>query len=217
MAALGTRIEWREDAVREGAVEEYVNLFVIKYGYAGIFLSLSLGVIGLPIPDEVLMTCAGYAAARGILSMPLAFASAFFGAVLGSAISYWIGRVWGLPLLLWAGPYIGIPAEKVAKTQVLFTRYGSLLLVVGYFLPGIRHLSAYMGGMSGMDLRRFAFFSCVGAFCWSMTYLQVGLALGKEWLRVAVYVRHYGFWLFVMIACIAAGLYVIKKSRLEKH
>lgn len=47
-------------------MEEYVNLFVMKYGYAGIFFSLSLGIIGLPIPDEVLMTYAGYAAAHGL-------------------------------------------------------------------------------------------------------------------------------------------------------
>ncbi|WP_400162495.1 DedA family protein [Brevibacillus sp. TJ4] len=197
-------------------MEEYVNLFVAKYGYAGIFFSLTLGVIGLPIPDEVLMTYAGYAAARGILSMPLAFASAFCGAALGSTISYGVGRIWGLPLLAWLGPYVGITAARLAKTQGLFGRYGSLLLVVGYFLPGIRHLSAYIGGMSGLNVRRFVLFSFTGAFCWSMTYLQVGLALGKDWLRFVVYARHYGFWLFVMIACIAAGLYVIKKSRLDE-
>mgnify|MGYP001030715795 CR=1 FL=1 len=197
-------------------MEEYVNLFVMKYGYAGIFLSLSLGVIGLPIPDEVLVTYAGYAAARGILSMPAAFVSAFFGAGLGSTISYALGRKWGMPLLLTTGPYLRITAEKLARTQEHFARYGSFLLFFGYFVPGVRYLSAYIGGMAGMGPGRFAVFSCTGAFCWSMTYLLFGHALGKEWLRFAVNARHYGFWLLVMILCIGIGVYVIKKSRWEQ-
>lgn len=67
-----------------------------------------------------------------------------------------------------------------------------------------------------MGVRRFALFSYTGAFCWSMTYLQFGLALGKDWLRFIVYARHYGFWLLVMTSCIVLGVYVIKKSRMEK-
>lgn len=197
-------------------MEEYVNLFVMKYGYAGIFLSLSLGVFGLPIPDEVLVTYVGYAAARGILSMPAAFASTCLGAGMGSVMSYAIGRKWALPLLDRAGPYLGITAEKRKRAQAQFARRGPILLFAGYFLPGLRFLTAYLAGAAGIGLRRFALYSVSGAIFWSMAYIQVGLALGKDWLRFAVHARHYGFWLLVMLTCIGAGVYILRKSGWEK-
>ncbi|RNB69058.1 DedA family protein [Brevibacillus panacihumi] len=198
---------------RRRDVEQVLDVLVMKYGYLGIFGSLALGIIGLPIPDEVLMTYAGFAVARGTLLMPLAFLSAFLGAITGITISYMIGRKWGLPLLLRFGPYLHITEQKIASTQKLFTRYGPFLLVIGFFLPGVRHLTAYLAGMAVMDLRRFILFAYSGAFLWSMTFLQLGFALGKDWYRVAVYARHYGFWLLVIAVLIGLGVYVWRRGR----
>lgn len=194
-------------------MEHFLDVLVMKYGYLGIFGSLALGVIGLPIPDEVLMTYAGFAVFRGTLYMPWTFMSAFLGAITGITISYSIGRKWGLPLLVRVGPYLHITPEKIASTQKLFTRYGPFLLVIGFFLPGVRHLTAYLAGMAVMDLRRFIVFAYTGAFIWSMTFLQLGMALGKDWYRVAIYARHYGIWLLVIVILIGLGVYVWRKGR----
>ena len=39
---------------------EGVFEWVARYGYAGIFLALVLGIVGLPIPDETLLVFCGY-------------------------------------------------------------------------------------------------------------------------------------------------------------
>ena len=96
----------------------------MKYGYVGIFFSLALGVIGLPIPDEVLMTYAGYAVSRGILNLPFTLLSAFLGASVGISVSYAIAAKWGLPLLLKVGPYLHVTPKKIESTQKMFARYG---------------------------------------------------------------------------------------------
>lgn len=194
-------------------MEQHLNLFVMKYGYEGIFFALALGVLGIPIPDEVLMTYAGYAVSRGMLHMPYTILSAFLGASLGITISYFIGLKWGLPLLIKVGPYIHISPKKIESTQKLFARYGSYLLLVGYFLPGVRHITAYLAGISSMDYRRFAGFAYAGALIWSMTFLLLGRALEREWFKVVVYIRHYGITLLLVGAAIALAAYLLLKWR----
>ena len=46
---------------------EWGNL-VVNYGYLAIFIVLFLGIVGLPIPDEVLLTYVGYNVFLGRLS-----------------------------------------------------------------------------------------------------------------------------------------------------
>lgn len=198
-------------------MEQILDVLVMKYGYLGIFFSLALGVVGLPIPDEVLMTYAGFSVARGVLLMPFALLSAFLGATVGITVSYAIGLKWGLPFLLRVGPYLHITPDRITATQNMFTRYGTYLLLFSYFLPGIRHLTAYLAGMAAMEVRKFIGFAYAGAFIWSMTFLQLGLALGKEWYRVIVYARHYGVWLLVIVILVMMGVYVWRKSQISRH
>ncbi len=71
---------------------ENLQEFVTQYGYIAIFLLLSLGIIGLPIPDEVLMTFVGYLCSQGVLTYIFAVAVAFSGAMFGMLFSYFIGK-----------------------------------------------------------------------------------------------------------------------------
>lgn len=189
-------------------MEQHLDLFLMKHGYVGIFFALALGVLGVPIPDEVLMTYAGYAVSRGVLHMPYTILSAFLGASVGISISYFIGLKWGLPLLIKVGPYIHISPKKIESTQRMFARYGSYLLLVGYFLPGVRHITAYLAGISSMDYRRFAVFAYAGALIWSMTFLLLGRALEREWFKVVVYIRHYGITFLLVAAALALAMYL---------
>lgn len=197
----------------EGAVEEYLHVLVMKYGYVGIFFSLALGVVGLPIPDEVLLTYAGYAVSHGDLQMPFALLSSFLGASLGITVSYWVGSKWGLPLLIKVGPFLHITPKKLESSQKLFDRYGAYVLLIGFFLPGVRHITAYLAGMASMDFRKFAGFAYTGAFLWSMTFLMLGRALEKEWLKVAVYIRHYGFTFLLIGAAVGIAVYLFRRGR----
>ena len=39
---------------------ETIAYWVTQYGYAGMFVLLLLAIVGLPVPDETLLTFAGY-------------------------------------------------------------------------------------------------------------------------------------------------------------
>ena len=78
-------------------VLDNVLQWIATYGYAGIFFLLILGIVGLPVPDETLMTYTGFLVYKGTLNFAPALAAAYFGSVAGITISYWLGRKLGLP------------------------------------------------------------------------------------------------------------------------
>ncbi|WP_367379617.1 DedA family protein, partial [Bacillus sp. FJAT-27445] len=50
---------------------ELVQQLIADYGYLAIFLMLVLGIVGLPIPDEVMMTVVGYFTHTDVLNYEL--------------------------------------------------------------------------------------------------------------------------------------------------
>ena len=100
---------------------------------------------------------------QGHLSLPLAFAAALAGSICGITISYWLGRTFGLALIHRYGRYLRITEEHVNKAHAWFERVGHWGLTFGYFVPGVRHLTAYAAGMSDLEPHQFALFAYSGA------------------------------------------------------
>jgi membrane protein DedA with SNARE-associated domain len=197
-------------------VKQYLGYIIAKYGYIGIFSSLALGVIGLPIPDEVLLTYVGYNVFQGKLSFFIAFLSAFLGASVGISISYALGYKLGFPFLKKFGPKFHITEGRIELTQKLFKKHGSYLLIIGYFIPGVRHVTAYIAGISKMQFQRFMIFAFSGAFIWSITFISLGHELGERWFKVSSYIHRYGIYLFALIILGVFGIITYRKFKETK-
>jgi membrane protein DedA with SNARE-associated domain len=189
-------------------MEQSILAWITHYGYGAIFLLLALGIVGLPIPDETLMTFTGFLVFEHKLSLPLAFAAAWGGSTCGITISYWLGRRFGLKLIRRYGKYVRVTEEHVEKAHAWFDRVGHWGLTFGYFIPGIRHLSAYAAGMSNLEPRQFALFAYPGGALWVTTFLTLGYFLGNRWEAVSRQVEHYAT--DVMIVCaVGAVAYLV--------
>jgi len=161
----------------------WVTQWVTQYGYLGLFLALVLGIVGLPIPDETLLTFAGYLAYRGQMRLVPAVASAFLGSLCGITLSYVLGRTFGLYLIHRYGRYVHITGERLDRAHNWFRRAGRWTLTFGYFVPGIRHLTAYVAGASKLEVPVFALFAYSGGLLWSATFIALGYFFGEEWGR----------------------------------
>ena len=62
-----------------------------------------------------------------------------------------------------------------------FERYGYGLLIVVYFIPGIRHVTGYFSGITKMPYKKFAINSYLGALIWSITFISLGKVLGDNY------------------------------------
>ena len=119
---------------------------VSQYGDLALFFLLVFGIIGLPIPDETLLTFAGYLIFKGHLHFPTTLAAAFAGSVCGITGSYLIGRTGGLYVIHKYGRYVHITPERLDYVHAWFERVGRWGLFFGYFIPGIRHFTAIIAG-----------------------------------------------------------------------
>ena len=157
--------------------------WIAQYGYVGIFALLALGILGLPIPDETLLIFVGYLIFRGRLHTIPAFASAFSGTMCGITLSYALGRSFGLYVVPRWHRFLHLSPERLGRVQNWFRRAGRWVLAFGYFVPGVRHLTAYVAGASGLPFLAFAVFAYAGGFLWSVTFIGIGYFLGEGWTR----------------------------------
>jgi membrane protein DedA with SNARE-associated domain len=141
-------------------MEQTVTSWLSAYGAPALFALLALGVVGLPVPDETLLTLAGVLIGQGRLHALTAVAAAIGGAISGITLSYGLGRFAGLPLLLRYGSRLHVDATVIARVRRWYDRAGKWLLAGGYFIPGVRHLTALVAGASKLSVGTFMGFAC---------------------------------------------------------
>lgn len=188
-------------------MEQTLVYLLYEYGYLAVFFCLVLGIVGLPIPDEVLMTFIGYLSSIEKMKLIPSFFSAYLGSLCGITVSYVLGERLGYPFLWKYGSKFFINRYRLKKTQQMFCKFGNWLLFFGYFIPGIRHLTAYMAGISKISYPRFALYAYSGAFVWCSTFIGLGYTLGNNWKIIFQVMHKYGMiLLWILLPLVAIGI-----------
>lgn len=189
--------------------------FVYEFRYLALFLILSLGMIGLPIPDEFLMTFSGFQTTNGHMGFAATIFFSALGSFTGMNISYWIGRILGIPFLHRMAPYFHLNEKKIERAERWFSSYGNSLIVIGYFFPGFRHLTAYFSGMSKLNYLRYFSLAGLGALLWSLSFVTLGRLLGNHWHEITAILHRYSIYGGIALGIIIIILYrySISKNR----
>jgi membrane protein DedA with SNARE-associated domain len=180
---------------------EHLLGWVSEYGYAGLFGLLVLGIVGLPVPDETLLVFCGFLISQARLHPALTWLAGVGGSACGISLSYVIGRTIERGFIHRWGAYVHITEERLERVHRWFDRSGHWLLTIGYYIPGVRHLTALVAGMSGMSFRNFAVYAYAGAVIWVTTFLVLGYLVGENWRAVFEAVHR---WLTIVV--VAAGV-----------
>lgn len=170
---------------------DVVFQWVATYGYAGLFLLLMLGIVGLPVPDETLLVFSGYLISRGSLHPAGTLAAALGGSWCGISLSYGIGRTLGIGAVHKFGKRLKIGDRQLKRVHAWFDRRGHWTLVFGYYIAGVRHLTAIVAGASGLGYKTFIAYAWSGGLCWAATFLTLGYYIGEDWRRIAELVHRY--------------------------
>jgi membrane protein DedA with SNARE-associated domain len=156
-----------------------LTLFVEHWGYAAIFTIVVLGNVGLPVPEETILTLAGYLVWRGDLSLWLVLIVGIASASIGDNFAYWLGRSLGSGALRRYGTRWSMSPARLEATQRFVVKHGALAVFVARFVPGLRFAAGPVAGITGIPARVFFIANVLGACCYVPVVVGAGYAIGR--------------------------------------
>lgn len=158
------------------------HLFVdwlLAHGPIILFLTLALGILVLPFPDDTFLLLAGFLVAQGKLDLSATLWSAILGSITGITVSFFLGRFSSGWLLKNVAPKIQLTEERLKKARRWFHRVGKWALLICYFVPFMRHIAGFLAGGSSLKVNQFALYAYTGALLWVLSYLFLGYFLHR--------------------------------------
>lgn len=195
-----------------------VQDLVVSLGYPGLFLLIVLESTMVPIPSLLVMPFAGFLAAQGHFSLPVILVINTAGALTGSGLSYLLGAAGGKPLLLKYGKYVLVRPKDLEKTEEYFAKHGTWTILIGRFLPVIRHIISIPAGIARMPLVPFFTLTGLGASLWGGGLMVLGYVLGARWKEIEAKAKSVDHLiaLAIVVAILGAALYFYLRRRKER-
>lgn len=142
--------------------------FIATYGYPAI-------LAGTFLEGETVVLAAGYLSSLDYLSLPWVAICAFLGTWIGDSTYFFIGRRWGAALLE-KRPTWRPAAERALR---LLHRYHAIFILSFRFVYGIRTVSPFAIGMSGVSPLRFLLLNMVASAIWAVLFSSIGHLVGS--------------------------------------
>ena len=193
-----------------------IEYWLAKYGYFSIYILLTAGIVGLPVPDETLLTLSGYLVSKGNLKLIPVVIFAFLGSASGITLSYLLGRLLGIFALKKAGKFLHISEKSLNKGELWFEKLGKWTLTFGYFIPGVRHIVAIIAGSTKLKFPIFIIYAYSGAFIWSVTFILLGYYTGEKWQPIIEKIQNHLLLIGILILVLALIYFLIKYFRNKK-
>ncbi|TCW00349.1 DedA family protein [Biostraticola tofi] len=166
-------------------IDVHLAELVAQYGmwiYAILFLILfcETGLVVTPfLPGDSLLFVAGALAAlpSNSLDVHLMVFLLVCAAILGDAVNYMIGRLFGEKLF--SNPDSRIFRRSyLDKTHQFYARHGGKTIILARFVPIVRTFAPFVAGMGHMTYRHFALYNITGALLWVLLFTYAGYLFG---------------------------------------
>ncbi|AJJ11560.1 hypothetical protein CH64_1232 [Yersinia rohdei] len=151
------------------------------YGILFLILFCETGLVVTPfLPGDSLLFVAGALASlpSNDLNVHTMVALMVTAAILGDAINYTIGRVFGEKLF--SNPDSKIFRRSyLDKTHQFYEKHGGKAIILARFVPIIRTFAPFVAGMGKMSYRHFAAYNVIGALIWVLLFTYAGYLFGN--------------------------------------
>jgi membrane protein DedA with SNARE-associated domain len=188
---------------------------ISNLGYGGLTIGLLLDSFGVPIPSEVLIPVSTILAQAGRFNLYVVFIIGTLAQVAGGLLSYYIGRVGGLPAAEKFGRYILVSRHDLERTHEVFLKYGRLMAVVGRCLPVIRGLVGYPAGIAKMPVVEFAVFTTIGSAIWTGVLMYLGIVLSQHLELIDSFMNKFS--IVIVVLLVIAVIYHFRHAIAEQR
>ena len=188
----------------------WITQIITDLGYVGIAMLMLLEAVFPPIPPELIVPFAGFAAGQGQLNIFGVILAATAGSLIGMLPWYFVGRLFGLERVKWLADRIGrwfaFNADEIDYAARIFDRWGKPIVLVGRLFPILRTLISVPAGLAKMNFPTFALFSAIGMLIWNSVLVGAGYLLHEHYHLVESWLDPLTW--VVLIAVV--GLYVFR-------
>ncbi len=153
-----------------------------KLGAPGAGLAVAAENLFPPLPSEVILPLAGFAASRGDLGLAAAIIFTTLGSVVGALALYGVGAGLGRNRTrALAGKLPLVKVEDVDKAEDWFNRHGAKAVLIGRLVPVVRSLISVPAGVERLPVPLFVLLTTIGSGIWNTLLIVAGYQLGERW------------------------------------
>lgn len=188
--------------------------WVLTGGYLGIIILMAMESSIFPVPSEIVIPPAAFLAAQGKLSFAGVIVAGTVGSYLGAAITYWVSRLIGRPLIVKYGRFFFLSEKKLEDAERWLARYEASGVFFARLLPVVRHLISIPAGLVRMNFATFSLVTVAGSALWCSVLAYLG---GVAYRRqpdllsnpdaLIHFIKAQSLWIVVLVAVFAV-LYI---------
>ena len=125
------------------------------FPYAGLFILLILGGLGLPLPEDATLMLCGVLLFNGTVKPVPAFLVVYAGLLLADVMIYWFGRTYGDAITGHRWFQKLISQQRLEELKERFRKRGLVYILIDRHIIGIRVQLFLAAGVIKMPLPRF--------------------------------------------------------------
>jgi membrane protein DedA with SNARE-associated domain len=188
---------------------DLVTSWVAGGGLLGVFALMFLENLFPPIPSEVIMPLAGFAAARGQMSLAGVLIAGILGTMVGNVVWFEAARAFGAERFKRLGErygrWLGIRRDDLDQAEATLRKYGAVAVCIGRCMPGIRTLISVPAGLIEMPRPVFYGWTALGTTVWVGLLTLAGYLLEERYTAIEGYIDPLSKPLLGLAACWCCG------------
>jgi membrane protein DedA with SNARE-associated domain len=164
--------------------------FLVSHAIYAIIIFGVLEAMCIPISSELTFLLGGAIASGAVTgaqqhpSLALVIILGTLAELVGSYISYGVGRAGGRPLVRRWGKYVLVTEADVSRAERFLVGRGVWALPVARMLPFVRAFASIVAGLVDIPALRFGVLSLIGTVIYVAALSSIGYSLGSEWGKV---------------------------------
>lgn len=158
-----------------------IDMFLVQYGLAAIFMLMFAKSIGvpIPIPGDIIIIATAARVAQGKFVLWQAFLALLLAVTLGGLIQFWLVRGPGRGFLYRFGRYIGLTTARLDAASTRIQKGGIIALSIAILVPGVRGAAIAASGLANFRLRTFLSGLVIGSTAFLVLHFFLGFVGGS--------------------------------------
>ncbi|MFB7930449.1 DedA family protein [Streptomyces sp. NPDC056039] len=207
-------------AAAADAGPQWVNDLMDALGAPGAGLAIALENLFPPLPSEVILPLAGFAASSGRMSLLAVLLWTTAGSVIGALALYGVGALLGRDRTVAIAARLPlVKVSDIEKTEAWFLKHGTKAVFFGRMIPIFRSLISVPAGVERMRLPVFLGLTTLGSAIWNTVFVLAGYFLGANWHQVTDIVSTYSKVVLVVAAlavAVFAGVRLLRRPKAKR-